>query len=240
MQQVPHYLCIGNGRVAKHFKYYFTALGLSHSSWDRKTDSAADLQAACKAATHILILISDAAIVPFIQEHLKNSTAIRIHCSASVMTKDAYAAHPLMCFNDACYTLEQYGAIPFVIDEHAPDFSFLFPGLPNPHARLKPELKNKYHALCVLSANFSCMLWRKFFSSLEQEFQLPRTIGYPYLRQQTENLLKHAETALSGPLVRKDKETIEKNIKALQNDPFQAVYQSFVNCYAQLNEETNT
>ena len=63
------------------------------------------------------------------------------------------------------------------------------------------------------------------------------TIAHSYLLQQTTNLIANSSTALTGPLVRNDKATIEKNIAALAEDPFQEIYKSFVACYRKLQEE---
>ncbi len=237
MRQAPHYLLIGNGRVARHFRHYFSLLSLSFTTWQRG-ESEATLQQEIHRATHILILISDQQIEYFIAQHLKNTTALLIHFSGSLISAEAHGAHPLMPFNQDLYDLAQYKAIPFVIDHDAPAFNTLLPGLPNQHARLEKSLKPKYHALCVLSANFSCLLWQKLFTSLEQEFHLPPDIAKTCLQQQTNNLLANPKTAFTGPLVRGDAVTIEKNKAALAGDPFQKVYESFVECYQALKKET--
>jgi hypothetical protein len=142
-----------------------------------------------------------------------------------------------MSFNPDVYTLEQYITIPFVLDHDAPPFAALLPGLTNQHAYLDKSLKAKYHALCVLSGNFSCLLWQKLLNSLEGEFHLPSTFAQAYLRQQTENLLHNPATALTGPIVRHDVATISNNIAALAGDPFQDIYKSFISCYQQLQGE---
>ena len=147
------------------------------------------------------------------------------------MTPYAHGAHPLMSFSKNLYGFDQYQSIPYILDHDAPAFESLFPGLPNQHVRLHKSSKAKYHALCVLSGNFSCLLWQKLFSCFEKEFNIPSAIAYPYLLQQTQNLLTDPKSALTGPLVRGDNYTIEKNIAALEQDPFQEVYRSFVACY---------
>jgi predicted short-subunit dehydrogenase-like oxidoreductase (DUF2520 family) len=233
MRQVPHYLIIGNGRVSKHFQHYFALRDTHYTVWHRQ-QSEHELHHALLHATHILVLISDQAIDPFIQTHLSQVKQPIMHCSGSLVTQQAYGVHPLMTFAPTLYHLERYQAISFVIDHDAPDFSILFPTLSNPHVRLLTSLKSKYHALCVLSGNFSCLLWQKLFSTLEKDFQIPAEMAHLYLSQQTENLLADAATALTGPLVRRDHQTIRKNLQALENDPFQAVYESFINCYEKL------
>jgi hypothetical protein len=227
MRQVPHYLIIGNGRVARHFRHYFSLLNLPVSGWSR-CESSRQLKTLVPAATHILVLISDGAIEPFISEYLADAKAVKVHFSGALVSDKAYGAHPLMTFNTGLYTLDKYQSVPFVVDATAPDFAALLPGLPNSHVTLAPALKAKYHALCVLGGNFSCLLWQKFFTALVSEFHLPAEIGHAYLRQQTENLLTDYASAFTGPLARGDRKTIRKNLQALEGDPFQRIYQSFV------------
>jgi len=236
MRQVPHYLIIGNGRVARHIQYYFSLLRLSCTSWHRQ-EALSKLHQERDRATHILLLISDRAIECFVAEYLSKFSSMLIHFSGSVVSEHVFGAHPLMTFSESLYDLEHYQAIPFILDHDAPTMDKLLPGLPNQHVRLHTSQKQKYHALCVLSGNFSCMLWQKFFHMLENEFNIPRSIAYLYLQQQTKNLVTHAEYALTGPLVRGDKMTIEKNLLALNNDPFQAVYKSFIACYQKMIHE---
>lgn len=232
----PHYLLIGNGRLAKHLRHYFSLLDLPFQTWCRQ-QSAASLSEALKTCTHALVLIRDDAIVPFIQAHLQETQAVLVHCSGSLVTSLAIGAHPLMSFSHDLYTLEQYQVVPFVMDDDAPDFSTVLPGLSNSHARLSKSNKTKYHALSVMSGNFTCLLWQKFFDTLEREFGLPANIARPYLQQQMQNLLTHPQTALTGPLTRGDTQTIASHLQALENDPFYGVYQSFITCYQKMHSE---
>jgi predicted short-subunit dehydrogenase-like oxidoreductase (DUF2520 family) len=233
MRQVPRYLLIGNGRVARHMQHYFSLLALPFTAWQR-SQSQAQLQQHLSDATHILLLINDPQIEEFITTHLSNTNALIIHFSGSLVSAKAHGAHPLMTFNQDLYSLEQYQRIPFVIDHDAPVFEKLLPALSNTHVRLDKSLKAKYHALCVLSGNFSCLLWQKLLTSLEEEFNIPSEMAHLYLQQQTQNLITNPKTALTGPLVRGDALTIEKNIRALEGDPFQQVYESVVRCYEYL------
>jgi 2-dehydropantoate 2-reductase len=239
MGQVPHYLIIGDGRVARHIHHYFSLLQIPFSSWHRQQPFSS-LHQALVHATHVLILIKDNAIEHFIVQHKPYSQAMWIHFSGSLVTEHAYGAHPLMTFSGSLYDLAQYQAIPFVLDHDAIAFAELLPGLPNQHVRLHTSLKPKYHALCVLSGNFSCLLWQKLFNTLENEFNIPQSIAYQYLYQQTQNLFTHPQTAMTGPLVRGDNLTIDNNLTALENDPFQHVYKSFVECYEKIGSVDNS
>jgi len=236
MQQAPHYLIIGNGRVARHFLHYLSLLNLPVSQWHRG-ENLAGLRELLPSATHILLLISDEAIEPFIEDHLQATSAVRVHFSGALASRMAHGAHPLMTFNWGLYTLEKYRSIPFVVDADAPAFETLLPGLPNTHQALPVHLKAKYHAVCVLSGNFSCLLWQKFFDTLASEFHFPPEMGHAVLRQQMENLLEDWTSAFTGPLARGDRKTIEKNLVALRGDPFKAIYQSFVDAYPLMKEQ---
>jgi len=235
MRQVPQYLIIGNGRVARHFQHYFSLLTISFSVWDR-SQPIEKLHQLTEQATHILILIKDHAIDAFCEMNLQKTKAFCIHFSGSHISPHAYGVHPLMTFHDGMYALEDYFAIPFIVDHDAPEFNALFPNIPNKHIKLDKSDKSKYHALCVMSGNFSCILWQKLFSYFEEELNIPAQFAHPYLYQQTKNLLSNAKTALTGPLVRGDETTLKKNLAALENDPFQEIYLSFVNCYKKIVE----
>lgn len=236
MVHKPFYLLVGNGRVARHFRHYLELQGLRFGTWDRG-EPAQSLNKYLKTASHILVLIRDDAIEDFIKEKLGETSASCVHFSGSLVTPLAFGAHPLMSFGEVLYDLGTYQSIPFILDDAAPDFSRLLPGLPNPYWRLDAALKPKYHALCVLSGNFSCLLWQKLCHSFKQELNLPPEFMVPYLQQITKNLVENPQTALTGPLVRHDVTTIEKNLAALEADPFRLVYESFVSCYEKLKKE---
>jgi predicted short-subunit dehydrogenase-like oxidoreductase (DUF2520 family) len=320
MRQVPKYLIIGNGRVARHICHYFDLLKIKkYTRWDR-SQPVERLHELAADANRVLLAIRDDGIEPFIEEHLAEIGAcehvkalntgyaalrsrpsgdalkdmnsalkffatahadtaanrkritqvgraldvlsaareepahlrrvgdslatlkegmeapLLIHFSGSLVTKKAWGAHPLMTFGQELYSLEKYLAIPFVLDQKAPSFRELFPGLHNRYVRLPERQKAKYHALCVLSGNFSCLLWQKLFDSLQEEFGFPPHTADMYLRQQMENLLSNYKTALTGPLARGDKATVARNIKALEGDPFREIYEAFVKAYPAIEQ----
>lgn len=229
--QLPDYLIIGNGRVARHFLHYFSLLGLETAHWYRglPLEDLGD-------ARHILVLIRDDAIEDFIRTRLTAKHGTKIHFSGSLVTELAIGAHPLTTFGQGLYAREKYEEIFFILDDDAPDFTQLLPGLPNPHARLAAGDKAAYHAHCVMAANYSCLLWQKLFDAFESDFGLPPEAGFPLLKQQTENLVTDRRNALTGPLARGDNATIARNISALAGDDYQKIYQVFVETYQNQNQ----
>jgi len=216
---------------------YLDLLSLPSLNWGRQRPASTPLAAGylpqlervLAEATHLLILISDDAIEGFLAENesrLQGKTVV--HCSGSLVTSKAQGAHPLMTFTERTYTLSVYTKMPFVVERGPKEFQELLPGLPNHHFYLEPEQKSLYHALCVLSGNFTSLLWSKFFRAFEDSLGLPREAGYPYMDQIFRNLKDSSVEPVTGPLVRRDWGTIRRNLEALSQDPYRHVYEGFL------------
>lgn len=221
------YGIIGNGKMAKHFIHYLTLLQFPYQQWTRD-QSSESLVILTQRCSPILLLINDDAIESFIEQHPCLQGKLLVHFSGAIHVKNAYGAHPLLCFSQELYTLETYKKIPFIYEENAPEFQSILPGLKNPHFKIPIHLKSFYHAICVLSGNFTVILWQKFFSEFENTFHIPKEQAHLFLQQTMQNLLTDPQHALTGPLSRKDTKTIETHLATLKNDPFQKVYQAFL------------
>jgi predicted short-subunit dehydrogenase-like oxidoreductase (DUF2520 family) len=237
--QVPatHYGIIGDGRMARHMKHYLELSGASVTSYSR-SKSTISAQASLERCDVILLLITDSAIETFILENpfLRNKKLI--HFSGALVTPLCQGFHPLMTFGQELYDLQAYERIAFICEQGDLSFEELFPMLPNPHHRIDPELKPLYHSLCVLSGNFTVMLWQKFFTELERKTGVPGSAGVPYLRQIAANIEANPRTALTGPVQRGDAKTIAANLHALQGDPFREVYTAFVQAFQKENQRS--
>src|SRR5665213_590075 len=106
MRQVPVYLIIGNGRMARHMAFYLDHLGLAYRRFARATHDFSELPTLLEQTTHVLILLRDDAIEDFITEHLATCPQTRVHFSGSLNTPLAFGAHPLMTFVSELYTPE--------------------------------------------------------------------------------------------------------------------------------------
>lgn len=232
MRQVPvfsSYLVVGNGRLARHIRHYFSLENIPFRSWYRQKTQD-ELRSELQNASHVLLAISDRAIEPFYAEHPELAEKQCIHFSGSLVAKNIPSAHPLMTFANDLYDLETYRKIPFVIECGGPRFEELLPGLKNKSFEIVPEQKGLYHALCSLSGNFTIMLWEKVFLEFEQKLGLPKEVLIPYLQQIAANLANSSiETSvLTGPLVRGDQATIDRHFRVLNGDPYREVYAAFV------------
>jgi hypothetical protein len=222
---------VGDGRVARHFVHYLTLLGVPVRTWARRNPGAGPVEALAECA-RVLILIRDAATVPFLDEWPALKDKRPVHFSGNLTTTVAHAAHPLMTFADRLYDLETYRAIPFIIDTGGPPFEQLLPGLPNPSFQIAPADRSYYHAMCVLAGNGSTLLWAKLFDAFHNRLGIPPSAAHPFLKQVAANLIADPTHALTGPLSRGDAGTIEANLAALDGDPFRDVYAALVKAHA--------
>lgn len=242
MRQVPDanttYLVVGNGRLAKHMVQYLASLNISYRQYTRQSsDSFSSFATGCN---RVLVLISDSEIVNFVAQHkpLSNPDTVWIHCSGFLSTELAVGAHPLASFSDQLFKPDFYKSIPFVVEQNGRPFSELLPGFPNPHVVINKEAKTQYHAMCVLSGNFSTILWMQLEKYLSEHLNADKNLMQPFVRSVAQNL-EYASDPLTGPLKRNDRETIERHLQVLENTPLREIYSSFVNLYVKHLQHEN-
>jgi 2-dehydropantoate 2-reductase len=233
MGQVP-YGIIGDGRLARHLIHYFNLQGIPYQQWSHKGPTAQAGTSAVQALSGcrtILLAIQDSAIENVAREFLAvDGTATQqrlVHFSGALVTRLATGMHPLMTFSTGFYDLSEYQKMAFVCEEGEPKFQDVFPKLKNPHYVIRKDQKAFYHALCVMSGNFSVILWQKLFEEFRTKLGIPAEAAFPYLERMTRNLQGDSRAALTGPLQRKDLQTIHKNLESLDGDSFRGIYQAF-------------
>ncbi|MGZ5279456.1 MAG: DUF2520 domain-containing protein [Pseudobdellovibrionaceae bacterium] len=219
------YCIVGSGRTARHFAHYLNTLGLAASRWDR-SQPLTTFHRLLAESTHLLLLISDSAIEGFYREHLAQFKGMVIHFSGALEVPGIESVHPLMTFAEDLYDAETYRKIPFVTTSTRTPAQIL-PDLPNTIHRISSADKTYYHALCVMSGNFTTLLWQKMSQGLS-EIGLPSGIESTYRDQIFKNLSKDLDHALTGPIARRDLATILRNDQALQNDAYRKIYRAFV------------
>lgn len=241
MRQVPEnksatYLIVGNGRVARHFIYYFGSLQIPYKQFTR--DSAIPFQECLAGCTHVLVLIHDREIVPFVEKYNGNGdmNIVWVHFSGLLNTELAYSAHPLAAFSNQFFDRDFYKSIPFALVRGGIPFTKLLPGLPNPHFEIDIAERERYHAMCVVAGNFSTLLWMRFAEFLNHELKVPERLMIPYLRSTLYNL-ENTDDPLSGPLKRDDQETIQRNLAALEGTSIFDLYKAFLKFYSNQHKD---
>lgn len=224
----PQYLIIGDGNVARHFEHYFTLLRIPSVSWSRKQNEPQELKELFEKSDVVLVLISDSEIEPFLKENIYLTKKPTVHFSGRLVTDLAIGMHPLNTFPPGRYGLDVYERTPFICEKGTLSFREVFPRLTNPHFEIDREKKSLYHAMCVMSGNFTTILWEKAFSVFKEKLELPREALIPFLETTMRNLVRpHDHSQLTGPLARKDIETINAHLEALKDDPFKEIYEAF-------------
>lgn len=226
------YGIVGHGRLAGHLQHYFRLKGMQIVQWHRGLTRS--MEQVLAPADVILILISDDEIEPFLKKNTWLKTKIIIHCSGSLVTKYAQGFHPLFNFTRQLYREETYEKIPFVVEKGKYSFRELFPQLENPSFEIAKKDRALYHALCVICGNFPTLLWQASNKTFIKKLKLPDAFFASYIENCVEQFVEDPDNALTGPLARDDKKTIDKNIKALKGHPLQDIYKSFVKKYPKL------
>lgn len=220
--ETPTYGLVGRGRVARHMARYLELEGLGVIPWHRGL-SIRPAETLCSADV-VLLAISDDALVGFIAENPVLRDRPLVHFSGSLTVDGASGLHPLMTFGRETYDLETYRSIPFIEEAGGRRFEEIFPTLINETRSIDPALKPLYHALCVLSGNFTAIFWAKVMQDFESRLGLPRDILRPYLSQTAANTLENGRASLTGSLARRERGTIERDLDGLDGDPFREVY----------------
>lgn len=218
----------GNGRASTHLQAYFRLLKIPCKLWHRR--GGLTPEEALGGCSTVFILLSDAAIAPFIAANpfLKGKTLI--HFSGSLHVKGAYAMHPFMPLAGRPLTPAEYRRMPFAL-EPGVKLKDLVPEFSNPAFRVNRKDKKLYHALCALGGNLPVLLWRKTMLGLTGRFGVPRAQVERYLRASLHNFLADPAAALGGPIARGDRRTVASDVKALGADPFAGIYSAFARTY---------
>lgn len=253
-------LLIGDGRLAGHLSHYFRTRQLTVTRWSRRQgafgaagprapdagdagrrrDPLEALPELLARADRVLLAIRDDALPGFIRAHRLvppgRPETVWVHFSGSVVVDGAWSAHPLCTFAGSPYPPEIYRSIPFIVEQEGPPLDELIPGLDNPTAAIPRATKPLYHALCVSAGNFTQLLWQELFRGFEERLGLPATFAVPYLRQTRLNLEQgldqgRGQEVLTGPLARRDDDTIRRNLAALHDaglHDLAGVYEAFL------------
>jgi predicted short-subunit dehydrogenase-like oxidoreductase (DUF2520 family) len=229
------YGLIGRGRLASHLARYLEFEAQTFVTWHR--EMRLPPEGALTEADIILLAISDDAIQPFLVDHPDLRRRTLVHFSGSLVVDGVHGLHPLMTFGAELYDRETYRSIPFIEEKEGLGFRELFPGLRNPSWTIDPELKPLYHALCVLAGNFTILLWSKAYEDFERRLGLPREVLRPYLSRSFNNTSLAGGAALTGPLTRGDVDTVARDLRALEGDPYARVYRAFAALF-DLEDET--
>lgn len=233
---------VGDGNMSRHWRHYFSSLGIPWRLWsrrpacDRDAADAGDPAMVLADCQVILLAVSDDAVEPVLQQLRGVGLVDRsfVHFCGGRSYDGSWGAHPLMTFSKALYPPAFYRDIPIFAEANTqhPDpvarFRELFPLLPNPCLGLPTADRALYHALCALAGGLTSVLWRDFLDLMAERFNAPRALLSAYPRRIIDNVLESADGALTGPVARGDTRTIEAHLDALEDCQLRGLYQAFI------------
>jgi predicted short-subunit dehydrogenase-like oxidoreductase (DUF2520 family) len=153
-----------------------------------------------------------------------------VHFSGALAVPGMLAYHPLYSFPREPLAPEIMAGIAIAREEGAPPFSSILPGAPNPDFEVKAADRAFYHSLAVLSGNFAAHLWNEAAKAFAGRFGLPPEgpMAY-YLAGVVERFRENPANSMTGPVARKDAETVARNLAALESEPrLKALYLGFL------------
>lgn len=207
-------LLVGNGRLAKHLKYWNQLVQNPNQIlvWNREQPQDL-LNNYIQQASSIWLAISDSAILDFYNQHLSSANKTVVHFSGALHDPRLISAHPLMTFANEFFDKSVYEKIHFSLTG-TDTLQKALPNFKNSFSLVSAEHKSLYHALCVLAGNFPQLLWNETLKEF-RKLNIPDSAVETYIQQVAVNFIQQKEKALTGPLVRKDLKTIESNLQSL-------------------------
>ncbi len=222
VEKIP--LILGRGRLAQHLCHFYRLQNLPFENWTRDQGEE-KLKILLNQCSRLLLAISDDALVPVIETLLSQDKSRITHFSGARVIPGVACAHPLMTFGEKLQELDFYRKILFTLTPGV-DFSQALPGWKNEYRFCADEDRALYHALCVLGGNLPFFLWKKMEEGLV-DLGLPSEKIRFYIETLSKNYVEQGPKALTGPLARRDRGTIEANLKALESDPYEKIYRFF-------------
>lgn len=212
---------VGMGKLGSHLSHFFTLKNIKHTCFDKSSDLTT-----LKHYNLILLAIPDDQIETFFFNHKKEDSQTWVHFSGAYYHEEIIGFHPMMSFSSVLYTLDFYQNISWKIDHNFPMEQYL-PIAEDKISLINQNNKAYYHALCVMAGNMPHLICQK----IHQEF---KKLGIKdediknYIKTSFDNYLY--DRPATGPIVRNDQKTIEKNMASLNSyhkKIYQAVKDSF-------------
>ena len=230
---MKNYAIFGAGRVGGAMAAYLEHLGHRVRLISRRDAETA--REACaqsiEQADIIAAAIPDDRLAAW-RDEWRGVTGARpmVHFSGALVIDGMYGFHPLYSFPKSGLRVEAMKDIAFACSKGGPRFSEIFPHAPNPSFEIPDEDRARYHALAVVSGNLASFLWNETAKEFAAYSDLPADqLLASYFASIVERFRESPTNSMTGPLARKDRVTVEKNLAGLAGNPKLAqLYDAFL------------
>ncbi len=234
---------IGSGNVAIHlFKAFNKASNVIVNQWfsrdlnsikgfNSKTSIIDNLSKLTEADIYILAISDDA--ISEVSSEFPFSNRFVVHTSGSVNLKaldrknNRGVFYPLQTFSKDADV--DFSAVPFCIEsldkKDLPLLKSLAEAIGSPYYKINTEQRQTLHLAAVFINNFTNQLYR-----IAHEISDAKSINFDILKpliQETANKVQELSPymAQTGPAKRKDKKTIKRHLKLLEDEQHKAIYE---------------
>ena len=166
----------------------------------------------------VILAVPDRAIAAIGQRFVGRCA----HLSGSLHLDDVPSAHPLVSFDGSP---RDWRGVPLALTGPVPpDIVAALEGLGFASFELNPEQKALYHAAAVLTSGHAATLWLGAAHLLQSAgVDLPGQGLLPLARATLDNVARLGAAGRTGPFVRGDQETIDRDAAALP-EPWRSVF----------------
>lgn len=217
-------IIIGNSKAAINFSNYLKSIGLKNKIIPyRKTYLN---EKSIKKAKTVFILTKDDSIKKF---YLKNRKIIKdkklFHFSGALTFKNIISLHPLYSFSKKPLTQKEFEKIIFT-SENPKYIKLNLKWFKNKIIKINTYQKPYYHAIVSIYFNFPLIMLRDFSRLIGKKFKIPKKYLQEVFLKNLNNFLKTGE--VTGPIERKDGETIKRHLKALKKTKLLNLYKGML------------
>lgn len=227
------YVIFGPGRVGRSMSAYLAALGHETQLLSRKhAEQAGDkCRMLIASADIVAAAIPDSALAGW-AETWREAIAgkLAVHFSGALLVDGLWSYHPLYSFPREALPLETMRAVAFARQAGAPPLADAMPGANNAEFIVQDADRAYYHALAVLSGNFAAHLWNEAAKGFSGRLKVaPEMVLASYLGGLVERFRESPFDSMTGPVARRDRASVDANLKALESEPkLRALYEAFV------------
>ncbi|MGF1543346.1 MAG: DUF2520 domain-containing protein [Parvularculaceae bacterium] len=224
---------IGRGRVATSLAGYARALGHHAETFDRMAlaDAPRRVERAVSGADVLAIATPDDAVAGALDRwrtHFRGSAAV--HFSGALTVAGAWSCHPLMSFPKTAAGFEEISRASFALEEEAPPLTTVFPGATNRTFVVRARDRAFYHALAVTSGGLAAHAWNRAAAAFASRFpDAPADALAAYLETILARFREEPTGSETGPVARRDRESVKANLEALADDPrIEGLYRAYL------------
>ncbi|PIU00436.1 MAG: hypothetical protein COT74_05780 [Bdellovibrionales bacterium CG10_big_fil_rev_8_21_14_0_10_45_34] len=237
------YLIVGDGRLGRHLFHWLQlkkqpAWKVSFRSWREISESQRNSTSI--SPTHVLLATRDADLQEAAELiSLRAPQASVCHFSAVVNIEPVPSYHPLMTFSsEKLYDEQFYDHIRFVSPNSLSSFCDHLPAFrENAFSEIPEAQRALYHSLCVLGSSGISLMLLAMDSLWQQRLPIPVKDFRSLALQSLKNYMESGEGAITGPIVRSDEETLQRNIQSLRDNQLQELYKLTIKIFKEVVRE---